>query len=180
MFSRACYALSDRRRVGATPSLREWVSREVLVRNPAARAVCFILFVALAASFAGCGEAGSQPHGQMPPPEVNVVTIEARSLPVVYEYTGRTAGYREVEVRARVTGILLKRHYEEGAPVKRGQPPDRPGAVRSGAREGRGRSRHCRGARGAGEPGSGAATAGGRAQGSEPQGVRRRPGRPSA
>ncbi len=75
----------------------------------------------LAAVLAACGPAGSQPPGQMPPPEVAVVEVEAKRLPVAYEYTGQTAGYREVEVRARVTGILLKRNYREGEPVKRGQ-----------------------------------------------------------
>jgi membrane fusion protein, multidrug efflux system len=57
----------------------------------------------------------------MPPPEVNVITVEPKSLPVTYEYVGQTAGYREVEVRARVTGILVKRNYKEGTPVKQGQ-----------------------------------------------------------
>ena len=80
-----------------------------------------IVPVALAAALAACGQAGSQPHGQMPPPEVAVVEVEAKRLPVAYEYVGQTAGYREVEVRARVTGILLKRNYREGEAVKRGQ-----------------------------------------------------------
>jgi membrane fusion protein (multidrug efflux system) len=75
----------------------------------------------LAAALAACGPAGSQPHGQMPPPEVAVVEVEARRLPAGYEYAAQTAGYREVEVRARVTGILLKRNYREGEIVKRGQ-----------------------------------------------------------
>jgi membrane fusion protein (multidrug efflux system) len=57
----------------------------------------------------------------MPPPEVAVVTVEPRSLPVTFEYTGQAAGSREVEVRARVTGILLARHFREGAPVQQGQ-----------------------------------------------------------
>jgi membrane fusion protein (multidrug efflux system) len=77
--------------------------------------------MAAAAVLAGCGEAGSQPPGQMPPPEVAVVTVESKTLPVRYDYVGQTAGYREVEVRARVNGILLKRNYQEGATVKRGQ-----------------------------------------------------------
>src|SRR5690606_34068665 len=38
-----------------------------------------------------------------------------------YEYTAQTAGYREVEVRARVTGIVLKRNYREGAAVRKGE-----------------------------------------------------------
>lgn len=78
---------------------------------------------ALAAALAGCGPAGGQgPNGmQMPPPPVSTVTVEPKTLPVSYEFVGQTAGYRDVEVRARVTGILLKRHYEEGARVKQGQ-----------------------------------------------------------
>jgi membrane fusion protein (multidrug efflux system) len=61
------------------------------------------------------------PGGGMPPPEVNVMTVVPESLPVAFEYVGQTAGSREVEVRARVTGILLKRNFSEGGPVKAGQ-----------------------------------------------------------
>jgi membrane fusion protein (multidrug efflux system) len=57
----------------------------------------------------------------MPPPEVTVQTVAPESLPVTFEYVGQTAGSREVEVRARVTGILLKRNFTEGAPVRKGQ-----------------------------------------------------------
>jgi membrane fusion protein (multidrug efflux system) len=77
--------------------------------------------ILLAAVLPACSEVGSQPHGQMPPPEVAVVTVAPKTLPVRYEYVGQTAGFREVEVRARVNGILLKRNYQEGATVKRGQ-----------------------------------------------------------
>ena len=67
------------------------------------------------------GGKGHGPMGGMPPSEVNVVTVEQRSLPVTWEYTGQTAGSREVEVRARVTGILLARNFKEGEPVTKGQ-----------------------------------------------------------
>ena len=78
--------------------------------------------IALAALIAGCGEPAAQdgPH-QPPPPEVSVVTLQARDVPVAYEYAGRTEGAREVEVRPRVTGILLKWNYTEGARVAAGQ-----------------------------------------------------------
>lgn len=72
------------------------------------------------ALLSGCERAGSQPQG-MPPPEVTAVTVKAQDLPAVYEYTGETAGSREVEVRARVKGILLKRNYIEGGRVVAGQ-----------------------------------------------------------
>jgi membrane fusion protein, multidrug efflux system len=89
----------------------------VLTRARAQR----IVPVVLAAVLAACGKAGSEPPGQMPPPEVAVIVAEAKRLPVAYEYAAQTAGYREVEVRARVTGIMHKRNYREGELVKRGQ-----------------------------------------------------------
>ncbi|MFP5405597.1 MAG: efflux RND transporter periplasmic adaptor subunit, partial [Gammaproteobacteria bacterium] len=38
-----------------------------------------------------------------------------------YEYVGQTAGSRDIEVRARVAGILLQRNFEEGRAVKQGE-----------------------------------------------------------
>jgi membrane fusion protein, multidrug efflux system len=67
------------------------------------------------------GKGHGGPGGGMPPSEVNVTTVQPQTLPVTLEYTGQTAGSREVEVRARVTGILLSRNFREGAPVKQGQ-----------------------------------------------------------
>ncbi|MFZ6772868.1 efflux RND transporter periplasmic adaptor subunit [Undibacterium sp. SXout7W] len=65
------------------------------------------------------GGANAAP-GAMPPPEVNVVTVQARNLGIDFEYVGQTAGSRETEVRARVSGILENRLYEEGSRVKAG------------------------------------------------------------
>ncbi|MBR7800148.1 efflux RND transporter periplasmic adaptor subunit [Undibacterium fentianense] len=59
--------------------------------------------------------------GAMPPPEVNVITLQGRDLPIDFEFVGQTAGIRETEVRARISGILEQRVYEEGAKVKAGQ-----------------------------------------------------------
>jgi len=74
--------------------------------------------LALALLAAGCQPAGGPPP--FPPPVVSVVTVESKDVEVTYEYVAQTAGYREAEVRARVTGILLKRNYTEGAVVKKG------------------------------------------------------------
>ncbi len=74
-----------------------------------------------AAVLAGCGGGEQQQHAP-PPPEVTVQTVERNPVPLDLTYTARTVGSREVEVRARVGGILLKRRYEEGGSVKQGQP----------------------------------------------------------
>ncbi|HEX9627947.1 MAG TPA: efflux RND transporter periplasmic adaptor subunit [Acidiferrobacterales bacterium] len=68
---------------------------------------------------AGC-EPAAAPAGP-PPPEVTTITVAPADVPVTYEYVGQAAGFREVEVRARVTGILLRRNYTEGEPVARGR-----------------------------------------------------------
>ena len=72
---------------------------------------------------AACGPA--QPpggHGGFPPAAVAVARVEARTLPVVFEYVGQTTGSKDVEIRARVTGILERKLYAEGSPVRAGQP----------------------------------------------------------
>jgi len=67
------------------------------------------------------GGGGHGPGGGMPPSEVTVTTATQEALPVTWEYVGQTAGSREVEVRARVTGILMSRNFKEGDRVKKGQ-----------------------------------------------------------
>ncbi|HUP31147.1 MAG TPA: efflux RND transporter periplasmic adaptor subunit [Usitatibacter sp.] len=57
----------------------------------------------------------------MPPALVAVQEVAPKTIPVEFEFPAQTAGSREVEVRARVPGILLKRNFEEGAAVKQGQ-----------------------------------------------------------
>ncbi len=61
------------------------------------------------------------PGGTMPPPpQVSVIDIKPHDVPVTYEYAARISAYRDVQVRARVGGILLHRNFVEGAEVKAG------------------------------------------------------------
>ncbi|HWU43426.1 MAG TPA: efflux RND transporter periplasmic adaptor subunit, partial [Bdellovibrio sp.] len=53
-------------------------------------------------------------------PEVTVVKVFPRTIPIVKEFVGQISGLRDIQVRARVGGILLKRYYTEGAKVKAG------------------------------------------------------------
>jgi len=89
-----------------------------------ARPVPGILLLAiLLSALMACGkeEKSGNPQGAAPPAaEVGVITLQPRDVPIENEYAGRTAGFREVEVRARVTGIVQKRTYVEGQRVKAG------------------------------------------------------------
>ena len=79
-------------------------------------------FAAMTLGLAACNKAetGGAPPGGFPPPEVNVVTVAPRDLGMSFEYPGQTAGSQETEVRARISGIIDKRLYEEGSRVKAG------------------------------------------------------------
>ena len=101
----------------------------LLVRHFTSTPRAALLLSALAAAglLAACSKSGDGPGTAggppaMPPPQVSVVTVQAKDAPLTFEYTGQTAGSRETEVRARVGGILMKRLYQEGDAVKAGQP----------------------------------------------------------
>lgn len=57
----------------------------------------------------------------MPPMPVSIIAVQPTSVPMSVEAVAQTEGASEVEVRPRVGGIILKKMFEEGAPVKAGQ-----------------------------------------------------------
>ena len=83
----------------------------------------FVVSLLLAlALLAGCSKGPPQGGFAMPPAQVTTLTVAPKDFPAAFEYVGQTQGSKDVEVRARVTGIIEKRLYQEGAPVKAGQP----------------------------------------------------------
>jgi membrane fusion protein, multidrug efflux system len=57
----------------------------------------------------------------MPPMPVSVISVQPTSIPMQIEAVAQTEGASEVEIRPRVGGIILKKLFEEGQPVKAGQ-----------------------------------------------------------
>ena len=55
-----------------------------------------------------------------PPSEVRVVKVEQKDVPIYSEWVGTTEGLVNAEIRAQVTGYLLKQNYREGAAVRKG------------------------------------------------------------
>ncbi|WP_049621690.1 efflux RND transporter periplasmic adaptor subunit [Frateuria defendens] len=70
-------------------------------------------------ALAACGKKQGPP--QMPTPEVGVVTAQPQNVPLTKDLVGRLSAYRSADVRARVSGVVLKRVYQEGTDVKQGQ-----------------------------------------------------------
>lgn len=80
----------------------------------------FALLVAASAFFlAGCGD--KPKGGQRPPTEVAIITVVPERLALTNELPGRLEANRVAQVRARVSGIVLKRAFKEGGEVKEGQ-----------------------------------------------------------
>jgi membrane fusion protein (multidrug efflux system) len=54
-------------------------------------------------------------------PLVAVVTVEQKDVPIYLELIGTLDGLVNADVRAQVTGYILRQGYQEGASVKKGQ-----------------------------------------------------------
>ena len=81
--------------------------------------LAFLLAGLLLAGCRGGDKQAGPPAGG--PPEVEVVTLAPESVSLSEELPGRTTAFRIAEVRPQVSGIILKRHFEEGTEVKAGQ-----------------------------------------------------------
>jgi membrane fusion protein, multidrug efflux system len=53
--------------------------------------------------------------------EVGVVQVEQKNVPIYSEWIGTTEGMVNAEIKAQVTGYLLRQDYKEGSFVKKGQ-----------------------------------------------------------
>jgi membrane fusion protein (multidrug efflux system) len=91
----------------------------VRVRFFSATAVAAAVAAVAAFVLAGCGKKPVAPPVQTP--EVGVVTLEFKPVPVITDLPGRTSAYLVAQVRARVDGVVQRRAFTEGAEVKAGQ-----------------------------------------------------------
>jgi membrane fusion protein, multidrug efflux system len=92
-------------------NMKNMISNKILLPVAIATA-CVVL--------SACGKKQTKPPAR-PPAEVSVVTVASERVNHTTELPGRINSMREAQVRARATGILLKRLFEEGSNVKEGQ-----------------------------------------------------------
>jgi membrane fusion protein, multidrug efflux system len=61
---------------------------------------------------------GAQPGAS---PDVEVVQVEQKEVPIYGEWIGTLDGFSNADVRGQVTGYLMRQGYQEGAFVRKGQ-----------------------------------------------------------
>ena len=79
-----------------------------------------LLVAAMAFQLTGCGRI-SAGAAEPTPPEVKVVAVEQKDIPIYREWIGTLDGLVNAAIRSQVTGYLLTQDYPEGSFVRKGQ-----------------------------------------------------------
>jgi RND family efflux transporter MFP subunit len=79
-----------------------------------------LLVAAVAFQLTGCGRI-SAGAAEPTPPEVKVVAVEQKDIPIYREWIGTLDGLVNAAIRSQVTGYLLTQDYAEGSFVRKGQ-----------------------------------------------------------
>lgn len=77
-----------------------------------------VMASAIALFCVGCAK---PEQAKPPPPEVVVVQVEQRDVPIRKEWIGTLEGLVNAQIKPQVTGYLLRQTYQEGSFVKKGQ-----------------------------------------------------------
>ena len=85
-------------------------------RNP--RIWPTIVIVAVLLVLAGCGKSE---QSQARPPEVEVVQVEQKDVPISKEWVGTLEGFVNAQIRPQITGYLLRQSYKDGSFVRKDQ-----------------------------------------------------------
>jgi len=86
-------------------------------RAPVAALLTPVAFSCIAI-LAGCGGRAAAPPAA--PPEVRVIAVAQRDVPIVSEWVATLDGYVNAQIQPQVTGYIIKQTYKEGSPVHNG------------------------------------------------------------
>jgi RND family efflux transporter MFP subunit len=80
------------------------------------------VMVLVAVVFFFAGHSGAKPTAQTPPPPlVEVAPVNQKDVPIYSEWIGTLTGQVNADIKAQVTGYLLRQNYKEGSYVTKGQ-----------------------------------------------------------
>jgi RND family efflux transporter MFP subunit len=80
-----------------------------------------VTVVALLIAVSGSKSKEKTPAAAPPPASVEVAAVEQQNVPIYSEWIGSLDGMVNAEIRAQVTGYLLRQNYKEGSFVRKGQ-----------------------------------------------------------
>jgi RND family efflux transporter MFP subunit len=89
------------------------LGRKIVIGGILLVAVVIVAVLAMRPKHGAAGGPGS--------PDVEVVQVEQKDVPIYGEWIGTLDGFTNADVRAQVTGYLMRQGYQEGAFVKKGQ-----------------------------------------------------------
>ena len=80
------------------------------------------LLISILLFFSACStEQKQQGKREIPPLQVNTITVKKEAVPIWKQFTGMTKASSDQEVRARVSGILEEIYFKDGQKVEKGQ-----------------------------------------------------------
>src|SRR5262245_4968789 len=79
------------------------------------------IVIALMIAVGGSKSKEKAPAAAPPPANVEVAQVERQDVPIYSEWIGTLDGMVNAEIRAQVTGYLLRQSYKEGSFVRKGQ-----------------------------------------------------------
>src|SRR6266850_1993126 len=92
-----------------------------LLKHKLLASVITIVPVAVLGAFIVAGRSNKPVQAAPRPLDVEVVRVERNDVPVYSEWIGTTEGMVNADIKAQVTGYLLRQDYQEGSFVKKGQ-----------------------------------------------------------
>jgi RND family efflux transporter MFP subunit len=89
------------------------LGRKIVIGGILLVAIVAVAVLAMRPKHGGAGAAGA--------PDVQIVPVEQKDVQIYVEHIGTLDGFVNADVRAQVTGYLMRQAYQEGAFVKQGQ-----------------------------------------------------------
>ena len=79
-------------------------------------------YIALTAAISIAGGCGGDAKPPAAPPDVEIVSVEQKDVPITREWVATLTGLVNAQIRAQVSGYLVKQLYTNGAHVRKGTP----------------------------------------------------------
>ncbi len=94
---------------------------QILGRHKLLISAIFVAIVVILGALIVAGRSSKPAQAALRPLEVEVAPVEQKDVPIYSEWIGTTDGMVNADIKAQVTGYLLKQDYKEGSFVKKGQ-----------------------------------------------------------